>query len=174
MSRHNSCKITVCWTPFALAIYKFPVAYHIHIRHNFINIAVLILFYFLSSYFFKDVYIIVGAMYIYIHYTIYLYLDRICSRIIKCVPFTFLSSSSLPFFPFVLHSSFFVLRTYSLMAIYWRSRWSPGSRGISITRPCKLSRRCDKTLRRGRRGFSEILTIAVGRSRYREARTASH
>jgi len=60
---------------------------------------------------------------------------------------------------FVLHSSAFVLRPYSLMAIYWRSRWSPR---ISITRSCKLSRRCDKTRAPG--GSSEILTLAEGRS----------
>jgi len=98
----------------------------------------ILLFYFTL---FHTFYITCVIIYIKDPYMIHIYLSKDLSQNNKVYP---------PFralLLFVLHSSAFVLRPYSLMTIYWRSRWSPG---ISIKRPCKLSRRCNKASHRGR------------------------
>lgn len=137
--------------------------------HNFINTSFLS---FIRSCFFEGIYIIL-ELFISIYITRYIYLDGICSGIIKCVPLPFLSSPpfSLPFCP-----SFFDLRPSFLQPYgdLLAQSMIPGFPGISITRPCKLS---DAAIRRRAAGDEtplEILTIAAGRSVSRGAHGLSH
>lgn len=59
--------------------------------------------------------------------------------------------------------SFFVLRTYDLMAIYRRSRWSPGCRESPLRAPVNYPDAVIRHCAAGGGSF-EILTIAEGRS----------
>lgn len=64
----------------------------------------------------------IRAIYIYIHRTLYLPRRDLLQNNKVCPPPFLFSPLLFSPFPFVPHSSAFVLRTYSLMAIYWRSR----------------------------------------------------